>query len=933
MAGKNEINKPITAVIGQSNVASQAIMQQSVVIDPLPHAVKGMNVSKIEGINGKGESGKENAFMSDMDLIATASNVGNVVNVVHTVRDAVRFVFPVPNEEGASYHIIYDVNRTENPLALFKKSLVDGEDGKKTLETQKLSGQITLVESEEIKLEELMAVARILVKNINSLSHSNAIKLELQAKDLLQPKKEGEVYDFIKVFSDNIGADDKDDIKMLRVSFANEELTYPQDGLSHYSAIKANGGIVLGGSYSDMNSLYENIAHKDEPKESDGFIHTAIKTWARDNEIDGKKLIEAQTLFGVDRDGNIIMQEDGNVPYKAGGTIYGDYVQNIMAEYNALKKVISDAVYGTLCKVDSEKYGIFEGAMPSDQKIAEAEAGLVNKAREMSEKIGKGAEFEKWITNEDPIISLILSGDETKINKARNIADNLTAIVREATTKELINKDPSVLIRDGYFKNNRQLGVQNSSPKLPSNVDYKNGEQVIMLSLNLPKVVKVVGKDLATFKNTKMVALQIILNKEGKARAIQPLNTMGMWGEQQKLSRVLHAITKLSPDMDTKKLERAIKDLSNYGGTRKGKDGKDYQTDFGLGAILKNEQQGNIAEIPVIKTFIQDLRAIAYPNGEANFGVETLEKMQEKVAELSKTEDLSLKAVAKSLVVLREKDTIMDKYLNNASINTLRSRKTDDKSVAERENVGKLILNAINGDFSEPKKGIELSASQTGAYIKALITGMVQNDDIKNLAKALGFKARDTKSFKIFNEFEGNVYPALKFYKEEIYSPKYIKDLNGIEIEALKENIHTQNVDYTAIKETMNDLKAYYDENKETYVKKDSYYKEEIDIDLGMSITFDDLDIKDLSPEIAEVAKQMAEEEKSAPSVEEPTEAEVVAQEEIANEGEVIPAPSNLLFDELEEEETKLDEEGIEASEEKKENDAVDQAMAIKVEI
>lgn len=827
---------PTIGVIGISNKNGSSMLQQSVVADPLPNITGGMNVIKQEGINGKGEL-KEygaNPMTAEAELVAATSEVAKAYIVAKKSLDAKRFVFKFPEEPNASIHVIYDMRNTQEPLAIFKKTVNDNKE----LVTEKLNQkEIEIVARGSFKKEDIAIAVKALASTLNAKTidtdSRNRIATALKEANLLAPRKLSELFEFIKVYDKHLSKTDEN-IKALKMAVVVEgDLSIPKGGLENLSGVfnpmKLNGLSIK--TYQNAMDIKKLVSGE---VENEGALSMTEKAFLEHNEeagITAFELIEAEKIFGVDASGNIIVAEDGNVPYQSGGAIHEQAIKNRIADALQAKKVIDGAFWANANSIDPVKYPREEGGKNySEAEIAQAEKVLQEKAEKAVEVLGEDAvkSFEKILGDSDPIVTGITSGNIEKMQKAQNLARTLMAVVRTGATKQAIAENPLVLVKDGYFKDGRQLGQANSSPKLPMAYDAKNGDNMINVVADIPKLIKTVGDDadsVVNLKTTKMTVMQVVVDKDGVAKDIMPVNTLGAWGKQQALGRILKSLLDIKGDDD--KLEQKFKNLINFGGKLNDKD-----TNFGLGAVAKDDTN---AVGQYFKSLISEIRSIPYVDGKENFTETALEKVQEKIAALVNSEDYSTQNLGKQIIALQKRSDNFEDYFFRAGINTLKS--TTNDNAEKREHLKDVMLRVLNGEEVLPTKGATLSIAKTGAVVKAYIDPVRKgvDENIMKIARDMGYRHGDLKTGKIFGTTqEGRVYIKTNYFNENILGAK--------ELQEIKKNVIGSNagIDFAPAKETMQKLQEYYNENKEVFVKKTSFYTEDEELGSEISIDMDD---------------------------------------------------------------------------------------------
>ena len=925
---------PTLIIVGAGNKNGAALMQQGVASDPLPQKVGGMNVIKVDGINGKGEH-KEygaNPMTQRVDLVEATSQIAKAVVVGKASIDAKRYVFKDPEVPNATLHMVYDVRNTDEPLAIFRKKLVDAADGKKEMVTEKLRDkEIVLVPKGDFAKEDLGKILKGLVNTLNGKTidtdSSARIVAELKKQNLLAPKKVSEIFAFIRVFDENLAKTEENTKALKMALMVDQDIAVPKGGLENLSSVY-NPMTLNGISIASMQNAADIARFINGEVEHEDALSAAEKAFiafAAEKELTAVELVEAETIFGVDASGNVVVVEDGNVPYASGGQIHETELKNRIAEASKAKETLDAAFWDKANKLNPEKYPRQEGGKEySDAEIAQAEKTLQAEAEKFVKHLGENAEkgLNEVLAKQDPMITMLTSGDIEAMQKAQNAARDLMAVVRAGATKQALKENPLALVRDGYFKDGRQLGQANSSPKKPLHADYKKGERVVKVMADIPKLIKTVGDDadaVVNLKTTKMPVLEVLLDKNGKALDVSPINTFGAWSKQQKLGRVLKAIMDIKGDDEH--LDKKLKNLVNYGGKI-----NDEATNFGLGAVLQDEEN-LVAQY--FKGVISEIRQLAYPDGQEKFDETTLEAIQGKIADLVNSEDYSVQNLGKQVVALQEKSANLEDYFDRAGIRTLRGRAADKEE--KRQQLKDVMLRVLNGEEVLPTKGATLSIAKTAEVVKAFIdpirTGA--NEVAMKVATDMAFKHDDFKRGKMIHKSQnGDFYIRSGYYNENI-------------IPAKKENIDTiigkalsadAGIDIEAAKAKMETLQAYYDENKEVFVRKSSLYSEDEEIEAGEGISVD------LDAELAQALGELSPKSETPNKTEEPTQEDMAAEQEesgVMTPDEIADATvsvdasmidPSLFGDEIDPEEDTETKQAQEA-------DAIQQAQSVQVDL
>ena len=923
MADKKTEVEPTLIVVGTGNKNGVSLMQQGVVADPLPNKVGGMNVIKVDGINGKGEH-KEygaNPMTKEADLVAASSQIAKAVVVAKNSVDAKRYVFKDPANDGATLHAIFDARNPEAPLAIFRKSVQgEGEDAK--LVTEKLNDkEIVIVPKGNYTKDDLGKVLTGLVSVLNSKAiDTDSLKRivgALKEANLLAPSKTSQIFDFVAVFDQHM-AKTEENIKALKMALVVEQdLNIPTAGLEKlsevYNPMTMNGISIA--SMQNASDVTRLINGEVENEEGLSAGEKAFLAYAQANELTAMELIEAETVFGVDANGHIVVIEDSNVPYLSGGAIHETELKNKIADALSAKKVIDAAFWDKANEIDPDKYPRKEDAKKyTDAEIAQAEKTLQAEAEKYVKQLGEVAEtkLQDVLANQDPIVTMLTSGDLDKMQKAQNNARDLMAVVRAGATKQAFRDNPLALVRDGYFKDGRQLGQANSSPKKPVHADYKKGEKIIKVLADIPKLIKTIGDNaVVNLKTTKMPVFEVLVDKEGKALDVAPVNTFGAWSKQQKLGRVLKSIMDLRSDDE--KLETKFKSLMNFGSKRDGE-----STEFGLGAIVKDEES-QIGQF--FKETISQLRATTYPDGKEKFDAESLAEVQEQIRDMVNSEDYSIQNLGKQVIALQKRADNLEDYFTRAGVSVLRSRSEEKKE--KREHLKDVMLRVLNNIEVEPTKGATLSIAKTAEVVKAYIDPVRKsvNEVALKVATDMGFKHDDFKRGNIIQATkDGKNYIRSGYYNENIVPAK----ADNIETIIGKAKASSANIDLEAVKTRMEALQTYYNENKEVFVRKSSLYTEDESVETGVGVQLDEdlaKALSELTPETEAPATAQPDEIDAAAEMEESGE---VSHEEVVDMTQVSIDPK-LFGDEIDVEED------LGAGND--ESKAVESAKAVQVEL
>ena len=867
-------------ILGAGNATGTTVLSQGVVVDSLPFATKGMNTMGVHGVNGKGEEGKENPFLQNEDTVKAPVSL-QAIKIARELREAEHFDMPSPTEKNVTYRVVFDVNRSKTkPLALFKIAQTTNKDGKLETEVSQMptNDGVKLVEPQELDKNVLAKMVQTISLNFNKLESKPAISKVLKEQGLTAPSTESQYYQLLQTVTDNITQTDE---KTLRMAFLEQDLKYPDNGLGVYSFIASKGGLYFGKDYESTVALVNAFNHRNVEDSRDGVLHKEVKKWAKKTYDDGVAIdrkVEAEMLFGVDANGNVVVVEDSNIPYKSGGTIYKEYgLEGKMAEVDNIKKQISSTIWAKLAEANPQKYTKDENSFALDTAtVVKLEKTLEQKAQKIMEELGKGKEYKDWVAGNTPISSVVESNKEELLLQASNTLNSLVSVIREGFVQEMIKKDPTILVKDGMFKDGRQMGVANSSPKKPMSVDFKNQESVIAIMQTLPKITKYGESNaILNIKNVQIPVMKIKVDKDGKAIDLQVQNTLGKWEKQQKLIRVLHSILKI--DVKGQNAGQILSSLINKGSELESGKRKGELSGYGLGALKEDVDSSVIATLPEVAEVIKKIQDVVYAKDEPSYGAEEIEAIKKIINGLKDSDNHNLRAIGLGVEVMKAKEEVEDKYLNNSAIKTLRAYPSrDDKKkaealIAKQKEIKELMLRAINTDTTADEelkieKGYQLSALIAGEYIKPRVQSVLNADkDALEVAKKIGFKAKEVKEGKLFTKFEQSIYFVNNFYDDRIKTLETETVLVGTKNKAFLTpkqaqeiaEVYKPNAELKERFETVREaLRANYAENKVEMVRKDALYQEDTAIDVDISFDFGEFQDEEINKAVEDIKEK-----------------------------------------------------------------------------
>lgn len=626
-------------LFGASNTSGLTFLSPYTVQGEKFGIADGFSAITVDGLNGKGEAGKENPI-NKLNIGAKLDEVGQSIMVTNRLVTAKRVVFS-DIEDPTLSHVLYFDHRRSKPIGYFTEKNNGEINGKPSFTTTQKDASIPVVlKAKTISEDDLRGVVNTIITAFNEapnlkMKNKEAFGAEIQKHNLMNMENVGQMAHFISIF-DTYFEPTEENIKAIKsiLPELKDDVTPPKmtafkDGISKiYNMIELNGITVKNlKSATALNNLINGRSDEYLKKEGASRLLKEFKSYL-DNQKDLRFSIqtEEEIIVGVDATGSIIVLENSNIPRKSGGDIYKTEISSLVAPFRAnlttLKKKYNDD--GT------------QQHVPDDNAVIQAEQSLLAKVQELAVEFGVTKEIETVLGSMQSISGAIINkATNNKAGVAMAQANSLFSFIENALVKRVVMS--SDLVKDNMLTKNgsrvRQQYHSNHRKSHPlerwDGVSAKDTNEILIVATLPTLTYPPKGKDekgVANFKEAKSAVQSVFLDKKsGEVVAVDSQNDISFWGKSQaKVGKVLNAIMNLDPKDEN--LETKLKNFVNFGG----KIG-DKVTNFGLLALKREEN----AMSHTFGELFQEMRGIVYPGD--TFDTSKLADLQKRIGELAQS--------------------------------------------------------------------------------------------------------------------------------------------------------------------------------------------------------------------------------------------------------------------------------------------------------
>lgn len=627
---KNEI--PKYNLFGANNMGGFSFLSPYTAQGEKFSIVDGFSAITVDGINGKGEAGKENPIVK-YDLGGTLDGVGQTIFVTNRLTTARRVVFSDLEDPSLS-HVLYFDHRKEKPMAYFTEKINGEVDGKVEITTsQKDPNEPVVLKASTISLDDLRGAVNTIVTAFNkaeNLTISEAFGADIQKNNLAKMEKPSDMSLFISLF-DKYFEPTEENIKAIKSILPElpddinpPKITAFKEGLSKsYNLVEYNGitvknidsanaiGNIIKGKFDDKRRVFAETKRFLDEKEDLRFSIT----------------VEEDIVVGVDATGSIFVLENSNLPRKSGGDLVKTEISPLISKFRKNLDTIKRKY-----RADANSQHV-----PSDNAVIEAEQSLKAEALRLGELYGEKDAVAQIVSSMHSIAGTIINkANNDKAGMAMAQAHSLFSLIETAQTRGVVLS--SDLVKENMLtKNGSRVRQQYHSNHRKNNpldrwegIDPRN-TNVISVVATLPMLsFPPRGKDekgIGNFKEGKSAVFNIYANNDGGVIALDSQNDISHWiKSQSRLGRILTAIINLEPSDE--KAKKELENFVNYGGQIGNK-----STNFGLLA-LKTEENGMSH---TYGNLFQEMRDMVYTDG--NIDISKLSDLQKRIGELAKSSD------------------------------------------------------------------------------------------------------------------------------------------------------------------------------------------------------------------------------------------------------------------------------------------------------
>ncbi len=722
----------------------------------------GFSAVTIEGLNGKGEAGKENPI-NKLNLGAELDEVGQSILVTNRLITARRVVFSDLADKTLS-HVLYFDHRRDTPIGYFTEKNNGEIDGTASFTTtQKDASAPVVLKAKTITKEQLSGAVRTIVTAFNKakdLTMREGFGAEISKHNLMQMPKDGDKSLFISLFDAyfepteaNIKA-----IKSILPELEDDVIAPPitafKDGVSKsYNMVELNGITVKNTDAAILlnNLISGNLDHSLNKEGANRLLIESKAFFDKQENLRFSIQTEEEIIVGVDTTGSIFVLENSNIPRKSGGDIYKTEISPLVAPFRANLNTIKN-------KYKDDGTGKY---VPDDNAVIQAEQSLRIEAMRLATLLGEAEVVSKILGNMQNIAGAINNkATNDKAGMAMAQANSLFTLVETALIKGVVSK--SDLVKDNMLTTNGQRIRQQYHSNHKKNNPLErwdgveaNSVEVVALTATLPTLVfPPKGKDeagVANFKESKSDVMNIYVNKDGSSvLAVDSQNDISFWNKHQaRVGKILNAILRLDPEDE--KLETKLKNFVNFGGKL-----GDKATNFGLLALKKEEN----AMSHTFGELFQEMRALVY-NGDV-LDLSKLSVLQNRISGLSQSKDRNEKQLglyAESVSRNLERNRLLTQGFYVVASNENSKRMVDFMSSSD---------SALKGLEAYPVKAIKDTALVIRSSLNG-IKGVIGNTNLINTAKQIGWNIINSQRLTRVSESRDKT-------KAFIQTPSSIKD-------------------------------------------------------------------------------------------------------------------------------------------------------------